>query len=138
MALEGTADSSFGHGVGDIINAPVSVCHQQSTTLHLPPPMTSFKGSSYQNHSLFEINVGSDRIVPTVSDFKFSLSLNDDSFQMNESIKEGEKRTLRSGIEPKRLEIKGIRAESPNHCTTAAHYFKSLFIYINTETKMIQ
>ena len=96
------------------------------------------KGSSYQNHSLFEINVGSDRIVPTVSDFKFSLNVNDDSFQMNESIKEGEKRTLCSGIEPKRLEIKGIRAESPNHCTTVAHYLKSLFIYINMETKMIQ
>ena len=28
----------------------------------------------------FEINVGSDRIVPTVSDFKFSLCVNDDSF----------------------------------------------------------
>ena len=97
-----------------------------------------FKGSSYQNHSLFEINVGSDRIVPTVSDFKFSLSINDDSFQMNEPIKEGERRTLCSGIEPKRLEIKGIRAESPNHCTTTAHYSKSLFIYINMETIMIQ
>ena len=28
----------------------------------------------------FDINVGSDRIVPTVSDFKFSLCVNDDSF----------------------------------------------------------